>query len=274
MDNAFELKVISASRRIEMLGFFPDKIVGFLEKRCPPEKVHTIVFWSKNPRPLLNHDSLRKTLGKYDQIYLHFTISGMGGTYLEPRIPSTESALHILPDLIQYLGDPKRVRLRFDPIVHLRLPDGKLYSNLNRFNEVVRAAVRFGIHEVTISWMETYPKVLKRLQKHGIEPLPVPKDQWQKEGDFIFDQAMKLGLKVHGCCVKGLAISKCIDGALLTKLHPKRAVASEEKAGGQRPLCGCTESWDIGWYNSCPGGCLYCYANPDEMDKLMGQVPE
>ena len=268
-----ERKIISASRRIEMLGFFPNKIIQFLNQRCPPEKVHTLVFWSKNPFPLIRHKVLRRTLLNYDQIVLHYTISGMGQTYIEPKIPSTEDCISSLPEIVSFLGDPARLQIRFDPIVHLILPDGSQYTNLHHFPKIVRAAKSIDIHKMIISWMELYPKVQQRLKAHHIEPLKVDINQWRKELHWISGTAKENGIIVEGCCVEGMAISKCIDGTLLSELHPKGYRASTQKAQGQRVRCGCTKSWDIGWYNPCPGGCLYCYANPVTHAGLTGKKP-
>lgn len=267
------LKVISASRRIEMVGFFPQKIIEILGKRCPPEQVHSVVLWSKDPRNLLIHRGLQGVLQEYDQIFLHFTISGMGGSFLEQGIPPTDKSLHILPKLVEFVGDSQRLRVRFDPIVHLKLPDGTVYTNLDRFVDVAKKAVSVNVRDISISWMEAYPKVQRRLKNYGIESLSIGADQWRREADWIFRQAEEIGIGVLGCCVPGLPVSRCIDGELLTVLHPKLFHASLKKAEGQRPLCGCTESWDIGWYNPCPGSCLYCYACPVEPSRLVGPKP-
>ena len=266
-------KVISASRRIEMIGFFPQKIIEVLGRRCPPEKVHTIVLWSKNPGNLIEHRELRKILSAYDQVFLHVTITGMGGSYLEPGIPPMEKSLTMLSDLVEFAGDPRRIRVRFDPIVHLKLPDGTEYSNIKHFIRVAKAASRLTLTDITISWMEEYPKVQKRLRKYGIDSIPVSDTHWQRESEWILRQAEKIGITVLGCCVPQMPVSRCIDGELLTVLHPRLERASLKKAQGQRTHCGCTESWDIGWYNPCPGGCLYCYGHPWEPSNLMGHPP-
>lgn len=256
-----------------MLGFSPNRIIEFLAQRCPPEQVHSIVFWSKHPRNLIEHRGLRRTLSDYDQIFLHYTISGMGNTYLEPGIPSTEDSLALLPDLVEAVGDPQRIRVRFDPIVHLRLPGGTEYSNLRLFSGIAEAAMESNVRDVIISWMESYPKVRKRMARHGIEAIPPGRDAWREEADWVFREAERIGIQVSGCCVEGLSVSRCIDGELLTVLHPELREAPLARARGQRERCGCTESWDIGWYHPCPGGCLYCYGQPMEPSTLTGSEP-
>ncbi|MBN1894249.1 DUF1848 family protein [bacterium] len=266
------LKVISASRRLEMVGFFPEKLAAFLRNRCPPDRVHSVVLWSKSPAHLLSHDGLRHALSRYEQIFLHLTVTGMGGGVLEPGIPDPASVLSLLPDLIRFTGSAERIRLRFDPIVHLGIPGKGTYSNIRSFTHVARAASRAGIRHVVVSWMAAYPKVIRCLAKHGIHVKEVLPGKWQEEAGWLENTAGRLGMTVHGCCVPGWPVSRCIDGELLTRLHPRLLPAPIQKAGGQRLHCGCTASWDIGWYLACPGGCLYCYANPLRRKPVSGPV--
>jgi hypothetical protein len=53
--------------------------------------------------------------------------------------------------------------------------------------------------------------------------------------------------------------ARCIDKDLLEKISGKPINAPKDK--NQRPGCGCSQSVDIGAYNTCGNGCLYCYAN-------------
>ncbi len=79
--------------------------------------------------------------------------------------------------------------------------------------------------------------------------------------------ATGLGLSLESCSetfgiVDGIKSSACIDGVLLSQLAGEPA--SKAKDPGQRSDCKCIVSRDIGSYRDmpCPGGCLYCYANP------------
>jgi hypothetical protein len=53
--------------------------------------------------------------------------------------------------------------------------------------------------------------------------------------------------------------ARCIDGDLLAELFPERPQVLQPRP--TREQCGCVVSRDIGVYDSCPYGCVYCYAN-------------
>jgi hypothetical protein len=262
-------KVISASRRVEMPGFFPDLLADLLESRCPPGRVHTVVLWTKRPGPLLDHPRLRACLARYGQLFCHLTVTGMGGTPLEPGIPPASDVLGRLPELVDFVKSPDRIDLRFDPLVRLRLADGTLFTNAGFFGEAARAAARAGIRSVVTSRMTAYAKVRRRLASRGMQAEEA-RDEWRREEDGLRALAAGLGLNLSGCCTDGWPVYACVDGRRLTALHPRRERASDLKARGQRPGCGCTESWDIGWYQACPGGCVYCYANAEDPGSACG----
>jgi len=244
-----------------MVACFPDELIGLLDEKCPPEHTHTLVLWTKNPSNLLEYKPLREACRRY-ALYVHFTITGMGGTTFEPNVPPWRAMLSLIGPLAQFAGNPRRVRIRFDPIVHLRLPDENTFCNLDRFEPIAAEAQKHGISDFSISWMDAYRKVVSRLRKHGISDVPVSPDKWQEEFEWLTEKASKYSIRLHGCCVPGMPVSHCIDGELLSELHPEKLPCSTKKAKGQRTACGCTESFDIGWYNQCPHGCIYCYANP------------
>jgi hypothetical protein len=256
-------RVISASRRIDMVGTAPENLSGILRAKFPPSEVHTLVVWTKDPSTLLHNRSLRETVSGYRQLFVHCTITGMGATRLEPGSPPMERALFSLKELVEFVGLPERIRVRFDPLVHLVFPDGRKYSNICQFKRVVELSGALGIPSIIVSWMQRYPKVERRLAARGIGIEPVSRRLLKQETDYMKQVCTELGLSLLGCCAPALQSSRCINGELLGRLHPLGLRCSQAKARGQRTLCKCTESLDIGWYSSCAHGCLYCYANPD-----------
>ena len=60
---------------------------GVRDVDLTPDTVHTVVLWSKDFSNLLrNSHGLRDLLASYDQLYLHFTVTGLGGTRVEPGV--------------------------------------------------------------------------------------------------------------------------------------------------------------------------------------------
>lgn len=80
---------------------------------------------------------------------------------------------------------------------------------------------------------------------------------------------LNLGLELATCAEKvdllqfGIVHNRCIDPNLISRLKPELQpyIQNLKTDKGQRTLCGCITSNDIGTYNSCPHGCVYCYAN-------------
>ena len=128
-------KVISASRRIDMVGNAPDQFLETLNQKCSPEKVHTLVIWTKNVENLFAFKPLLEKVKQYDQLFFHYTVTGMGDTLLEPGVCSAEKGMSWLGKIVDLAKDSRRIRFRFDPIVHLRLPNGTNYNNLNWFEK-------------------------------------------------------------------------------------------------------------------------------------------
>jgi DNA repair photolyase len=234
-----------------------------------PDAVHSLVLWSKDLSNLLrNRHGLRDLVAAYDQVYVHFTVTGLGGTPVEPGAPPMAEALAQLPGLAAFAGDARRVSVRFDPVLFWR-DGGELRSNLPAFRAVAAAAAAEGIEDVRMSFAQWYGKAKRRAAARGLAFVDPPEAEKRDHAAAMAAIAAAHGLVLHACAqpeiarVPGIVPSSCIDGKRLASLHPRREPASRAKDRSQRPPCLCTESKDIGSYaQACLHGCVYCYANP------------
>lgn len=276
--------VISASRRTDLVSFFPGWLASAVregkvivldpsararEVDLRPERVHTFVLWSKNFDNFIhNRHHLRDALARYDQLYFHFTITGLGGTVLERGVPPPSTALDQLEALVGLVGQPERISLRFDPIVYWE-EGGKTRTNLAFFEELARRVSRLGVRTVRVSFAQWYRKAIRRASRHGFPYLDPPQEVKVAASRRLVSIATENGLELFSCSqdwladTPGIRPSSCIDGRLLQSLHPGGDPVSFQKDRTQRRECRCTESIDIGSYTqSCPHSCIYCYANP------------
>lgn len=277
-------KVISASRRTDLVAFFPEELAGMLAENkvrvygpsghtysvdLHPQNVHSIVLWSKNFDNLIdNRFRLRDRLEEYDLLYCHFTITGLGGSFIESGVPSPDEALHQLDSLIEIVGGPERVTVRFDPIVFWE-ELGKLKTNHHVFETLAPSLAAKGIRTIRFSFAQWYNKAKRRAAKMGFAYMdPSVEEKKSRTADLV-SIAKTWDLHLNSCSQKfltevpGIQPSSCIDGTLLQSLHPQKEKTFIKKDKSQRSECGCTESVDIGSYSQfCPHSCLYCYANP------------
>ena len=277
-------KIISASRRTDLVAFFPEwlanavrieevKVFGpsghTYKADLSPQNVHTIVLWSKNFSNLIDNSfGLRDEFQKYDQLYLHFTITGLGGSFIEQGVPHPIVALSQLDSLIKIVGTSLRVSVRFDPIIYW-LEDDKEKTNLHYFEELAPTLYDKGIQDVRLSFTQWYNKAKRRAAKENFVYIDPPVEKKAKDAKYLNQIAESYGLDLYICSQRALSEasdigpSSCIDGTLLQELHPDREPVSTKKDRTQRKECLCTESVDIGSYPQfCPHSCLYCYANP------------
>jgi hypothetical protein len=269
-----EKLVLSASRRVELLCH-PNRFLNALDK-FPPEEVHSIVLWTKTPHLLFQEHELRNRLLEYDQIYMHITITGLGSSFLEPNTLHYQETLNLLPKLIDFVKSPARINIRFDPILNLVYKDGTFLSNFQFFPTIAEQCKDQGITKFTISWITAYEKVQRRLRVLGFVKFEADNDLKEKQAKQLNVWGKELDVRIKGCCTQPFFPAYgCINGKLLTELHPKKEKCTLEKPEGQRPLCVCTKSRDIGWYYSCPNGCAYCYGQPKfELEKSLEMLKE
>ncbi len=257
-------KVISASRRVDLLTFYSDFMVKRLEE-IGTENIHTLVIWTKNPQNMLAHPKLKEVLKKLNQIYVLLTITGLGGTALEPHAPTKDQVFKQLPRIIDLLGSSQRLAVRYDPLIDVIYQEKIRISNLdiNLFEKILSQAHILGIKRVIVSYVTLYQKVEKRLKQNGFK---VVDHRIEEIVDFIKNQMIprteKLGMELSTCVLPDLTTKGCIDGKILSELHPSQEPCSKAKDRGQRENCHCTKSTDIGQWFACYHNCLYCYGNP------------
>ena len=271
--------IISASRRTDIPALYSEWFMnraraGWCQvpnpmntKQVPevslqPRDVDAIVFWSKNPRPMLTHLAELDSMGH--RYYFQYTLNDYP-LALEPQLPTLEARLDTFKALSRHLG-PDRVRWRYDPIIISPLPPSGFH--VGRFRTVAEE-LDGAIRRVMVSIVDFYKKTERRL------------GQLEKEG-FLFDQdptalpevphlltdlaatAKRHGMEIFTCaedrdCTEfGIPPGRCIDDHLLRSIWSLGI--QYRKDPYQRESCLCRVSKDIGINDTCIHGCPYCYA--------------
>lgn len=276
-------KIISASRRTDLIAFFPGWLEEAVKARMArvygpsghlyrvslePEIVHTFVLWSKDfSSILLKKSSVFRLFKDYDQLYCHFTITGLGDSPVEPHVIPPEKALTQLAPLVDWVGSPQRVSLRFDPIVFWR-EENQRKTNLYFFEKLAPFLQRAGIKTVRFSFVQWYKKAMRRAKKRNFSYEDPATEEKIEATKYLIEVASQWGLELSACCQPSITQNlpvkpaACIDGQFLQEIHPHKESVSTKKDKTQRQDCHCTESVDIGSYlQHCPHACVYCYAN-------------
>ena len=274
-------QVISISRRTDILAHYLDWLIARIgegevcvanpfnpaQRRIVSlraEDVHTLVFWSKDYRALL--DDVQQ-FTRFPNLFFHFTINDC--PELEPRIRPLPERLTQARELVSMFG-AERLAWRFDPLVFW---NGGRNNNLGSFERIAEFMAGLDVHRCIFSFAQWYNKCVRRANKYGFNYYDPPLTEKLEIAGTLARTAKGLGITMQSCCcdeligVDNVEKARCIDGRLLSELAGEPCDTARDTS--QRKTCGCTKSIDIGSYTDhpCLHGCLYCYANPIDLDR-------
>ncbi len=268
--------VISASYRTDIPGFYsrwferryeagyclvPNPFDSGLRRvDLRGEQVQAYVFWTRNIAPFV--PQLRQLGRDRMPFVVQYTVIGYPKA-IETHTAAESRAVALIEELSSLFG-PDCVVWRYDPIVLTSLTDRAWHrAQFARLAE----RLRYAVNEVIVSFATMYRKTTTNLrragQQHGFsyeDPEDLEKRALLLELAAI---AAEHDLTLSVCSQRsllapGLGDAACVDPARLARVAG-RPLAVPRKA--HRKDCGCYESVDIGIYDTCPTGCVYCYAN-------------
>lgn len=267
--------IISASRRTDIPAFYSEWLErrvqeGSLLVRNPmnvhqvsevslaPEVVDCIVFWTKNPIPLM---ARLDSFSAYPY-YFQFTLTGYGRD-VEPNVPDKKGSLiPAFQQLSERIG-PERVIWRYDPIAFT--PKYTAEYHLHAVSEIARL-LEGCTEKCVISFVDGYAYNRKALAQMGSEDMR--DDQLLEFCKQLAEIAHAHNMTVATCSEKvdldaaGIEHNACVDARLIERITGRTLRVGKDKS--QRLECGCFASVDVGSYNTCGAGCRYCYARRSE----------
>ncbi len=277
-------RIISVSRRSDIPAYYgqwfinrlKDGFAGYVNPfggqkyivSLRSEDVACFVFWSKNFAPFMDKLPIIEEMGY--RFYFNNTITELPEVFENGSVRK-ETGISALKEL-SCSYSPAHINWRYDPIIISDATDNDFHI---RNFESLAASLEGYVERCIISFVMMYGKVKRSFVKfqsdHGIKIIDPDIDSRIRLANQLADIAKDHGIKMLSCCgdiLPGEKIGKahCVDGKLIEELFHKGSGSREKPT---RKECGCTESVDIGAYDTCPHGCVYCYAN---MNKRAAQA--
>ena len=230
-----------------------------------PEAVDGFVFWTKNIGPFLKH--LPEIQKRGYAFIVQQTINGYP-RQLEFRVINYSHTIEHMKKLSGEYG-PSIAVWRYDPIILSSLTP----SDWHRRNfEKLATALEGTTDEVVVSFAQIYKKTKRNMDWAANEFGFNWGEHEVTQDETVISLISELAeiAKCHGmqlkiCSQKAYLIpgiveeARCVDADRLEKVSNK-PIRDKSKQKGNRKECGCFASKDIGEYDTCPHGCVYCYA--------------
>lgn len=294
--------IVSASRSTDIPAFYADWFLhrlktGYSAWTNPFNGVRSyvayadtrlVVFWSKNPKPLLQPDGCLDYLAeKGINTYIQYTLNDYVAEQLERGVPLLQERIDTFKRLVDKVGFGK-VIWRFDPMILTdRIGTEEILSKVERIGSQLKGYTEKLVF--SFADIRAYRKVQSNLTKNDIRYREFETSDMLAVAAGLSELNRQWGYTLATCGEKidieffGIVHNKCVDDDLMIKYfsHDKALMDflgveiiegdlfnsdriikhRNNKDKGQRQFCGCIVSKDIGEYNTCPHLCEYCYAN-------------
>lgn len=295
--------IVSASRSTDIPAFYADWFLHRLKMGYSAwtnpfngvksyvayDNTRLIVFWSKNPKPLLTVGGCLDYLAeKGINTYIQYTLNDYVTEKLERGVPDLQERIDTFKRLVDRLGFGK-VIWRFDPMILTnQIGCDDLLAKIENIGNQLKGYTE----KLVFSYADirTYRKVQANLTKNSINYREFEQEDMLYVAKNLARLNERWGFTLATCGEKididqfGIIHNKCIDDDIMIKyfsedkklmdflgveiikgdlFNPDNTIIKRKnnKDKGQRQFCGCIVSKDIGEYNTCPHLCEYCYAN-------------
>ncbi len=263
--------ILSASRRCDIPAFYLEWLLnrldeGYVLVRNPicyhqvskiilsPSLIDCIVFWTKDPTNILEKLSLFSEYKYYFQI----TVNGYDNS-IEKSVPSKTRIIESFRTLSERIGKHKTI-WRYDPIIITDKIDVEYHYK--QFN-MLASRLKGYTDRCIISFIDMYEKTERNMKSLNV--MSIDDKKMYEIAKLISQTASVYGINIETCSETidlsslGIEHTKCIDDRLISRIVGQNVNIQKDK--NQRDVCGCVTSIDVGTYNTCKHGCLYCYAN-------------
>jgi hypothetical protein len=190
--------------------------------------------------------------------YFQFTLTPYGKE-IERNLREKKEIVITFQSLSKAIGK-ERVIWRYDPIILNDMLTEAYHEEM--FTDLCRELCDF-TDSCIISFVDVYQKLNRTVKEDLLKD--ISEEQMHRLASVFSGIAGDYRIELQACCEKvdfrydGVRPSSCIDKLRIEKICGHLVTAGNDKS--QRPGCGCVQSVDIGAYNTCRNGCIYCYAN-------------
>ena len=276
-----EPRIISASSKTDIPGLYGEWFmncleagyVGFVNKHdghkryvvsLKPEHVSCFVFWSKNYTPFL--ENLKSVKDKGYNCFFHYTITGLPEVF-EKNIVDAPTSLITLKKLSSIFTS-KSINWRYDPIIISDITDEKYHKDKFKwFASGLEGHTESCFFSFLSNQKNSRENIQQFMEHTGIK-ITYPDTEFKVNlaGELV-EIASQHGITMYSCAGPNLLGEKiqkahCVDGNKISDLFYDGKLKTKRKP--TRAGCGCSEYTDIGDYDTCNHGCVYCYANTDK----------